>query len=91
MGLDGQPASHRLISILWLGNLFYPDVFDYDVEEKIIEFYDVFYHYDLSEAELDEIMVYSKGTAQSAAASPAPVFGILAGLAAAGLFLSRRH
>lgn len=89
--MGNPPASHRLISILWLGNLFYPDVFDYDVEEKIIEFYDVFYHYDLSEAELDEIMVYSKGTAQSAAASPAPVFGILAGLAAAGLFLSRRH
>ena len=88
--MGNPPASHRLISILWLGNLLYPEVFDYDVEEKIIEFYDVFYHYDMTEEELGEIMVYSKGTAESAASSPAPVAGLLAGLAAAGLFVLRR-
>lgn len=84
------PASHRLLSILWLGNLFYPDVFDYNVEEEIIEFYDIFYHYDLSKEELGEIMQYSKGTAETTTTSPAPVLGVLAGLGAAVLALRRK-
>ena len=85
-----SPASNRLVTALWLGNLYYPEVFDYDVKEKIVEFYDVFYHYDMTEEELGEIMKYSFDESKSSVATPVPVTGLLAGLAAAGLFVLRR-
>ena len=87
--MGNPPASHRLLSILWLGNVFYPEVFDYDLAEEVEKFYQEFYHYDLSDAEISEMMRYSTGNAEQTASSPAPVFGLLAGLGAA-LFLCRR-
>ena len=87
--MGNPPASHRLISILWLGNIFYPDVFDYDLEEKVKEFYSMFYNYELSNDEYAEMLKYSTGNAEQTASSPAPVLGVLAGLGAA--FLLRRR
>ncbi|MBQ4597641.1 MAG: hypothetical protein IJB12_04515, partial [Methanocorpusculum sp.] len=75
--------------ILWLGNIFYPDVFDYDLEEKVKEFYSMFYNYELSNDEYAEMLKYSTGNAEQTASSPAPVLGVLAGLGAA--FLLRRR
>lgn len=87
--MGNPPASHRLISILWLGNIFYPDVFDYDLEEKVKEFYSMFYNYELSNEEYAEMLKYSTGNAEQTASSPAPVLGVLSGLGAA--FLLRRR
>lgn len=87
--MGNPPASHRLISILWLGNIFYPDVFDYDLEEKVKEFYSMFYNYELSNEEYAEMLKYSTGNAEQTASSPAPVLGVLAGLGA--VFLLRRR
>jgi iron complex transport system substrate-binding protein len=58
--MGGPPSVNRLLSMIWLGNLFYPDVFDYDVDERIKEYYSLFYHYDLTDNELSELMVYAK-------------------------------
>jgi len=41
--MGNPPAAQRLVSIIWLGNIFYPDVFDYDLTEEVREFYQVFY------------------------------------------------
>ena len=87
--MGNPPAAHRLVSILWLGNVLYPEVFDYDLEEKVKEFYQQFYDYELSDAELSGMLRYSTGNAEQTASSPAPVFGLLAGFGAA-LFLFRR-
>ena len=78
--MGNPPASHRLVSILWLGNIFYPDVFDYDLKEKVTEFYSVFYNYELSDEEYAEMLKYSAGNAEQTVSSPAPILGILAGL-----------
>ena len=41
----------------WIAQTVYPDYFDYFViEEEILEHYSTFYHYDLSDEELDLIM-----------------------------------
>ncbi|MBZ2175887.1 hypothetical protein K8M07_11630 [Schnuerera sp. xch1] len=37
-------------------NLLYPEIFDYNMEEEVREFYDKFYHYQLTEEELDELL-----------------------------------
>ncbi|HJJ61907.1 MAG TPA: hypothetical protein O0X94_01015, partial [Methanocorpusculum sp.] len=87
--MGNPPAAHRLVSILWLGNVFYPDVFDYDLEEEVKEFYKVFYNYELSNTEISEMMKYSTGNAEQTASSPVPILGVLAGLSAA-VILRRR-
>ncbi len=78
--MGNPPASHRLLSILWLGNIFYPDVFNYNLDEKIKEFYMVFYNYPLSKEEYGEMMQYATGDAKQTVSSPMPVLGIIAGL-----------
>ena len=47
--LSNPPSVNRVLGIWWLGNLVYPDVYDYDMTEKTIEYYKLFYDYDLSE------------------------------------------
>ena len=37
-------------------NLLYPDIYDYDMREEVKEFYDKFYHYQLTEEEIDELL-----------------------------------
>ena len=86
--MGGPPSIQRLLSMIWLGNLMYPDVFDYDIDERVKEFYSLFFKYDLTDAELDDLMVYAKpapasASAQATTQAPAPLFGVLAGLAAA--------
>ena len=86
--MGGPPSVQRLLSMIWLGNLMYPDVFDYTIDDRVKEFYSLFFRYDLTDAELDDLMVYAKpGTASAPsptpAQSPTPLFGVLAGLAAA--------
>ncbi|MFA7197993.1 MAG: ABC transporter substrate-binding protein [Methanoculleus sp.] len=92
--MGGPPSIQRLLSMIWLGNLMYPDVFDYDIDERVKEFYTLFFRYDLTDAELDDLMVYAKPSSASASAqattqAPAPLFGVLAGLAAAAAVAGR--
>lgn len=46
--LSGPPSVNRVLGIWWLGNLVYPDVYDYDMADKAIEYYKLFFDYDLS-------------------------------------------
>lgn len=50
------PSVNRVIGIWWLGNLLYPDIFDYDMVEKAQEFYKLFWNYDLSDEEAAELL-----------------------------------
>jgi iron complex transport system substrate-binding protein len=54
--LDRPPSVNRIIGIKWLANLFYPDVFHYDMRKETRRFYETFYHVRLSEAQLDELL-----------------------------------
>lgn len=54
--LDRPPSVQRVLGVLWLGNLLYPDLYDYDMTEKTQEFYKLFYNYDLTEQEAKELM-----------------------------------
>ncbi|MBZ2175874.1 ABC transporter substrate-binding protein [Schnuerera sp. xch1] len=53
---DRPPSVNRILGVKWLGNLLYPEIFDYNMEEEVKEFYDKFYHYQLTEEELDELL-----------------------------------
>lgn len=53
------PSVNRVIGIWWLGNLLYPDIYDYDMVEKAQEFYKLFWHYDLSREEAESLLTRS--------------------------------
>ncbi len=57
--IDRPPAVNRILGVKWLGNLLYPEVFDYDMTAEAQEFYKLFYRYDLHEDEAAELMALS--------------------------------
>lgn len=46
--LASPPSVQRYLGMIWLGDLLYPDYVTYDLQEKVTEFYDLFYHHNLS-------------------------------------------
>ncbi len=54
--IDRPPSANRVIGIKWLANLFYPEIFHYDMRQETRKFYKTFYHVDLSEAQLNQIL-----------------------------------
>ena len=49
------PAAQRLLGMIWLTAQLYPQYCDYDVKAEILEFYELFYHCTLTQAQLDQI------------------------------------
>lgn len=54
--MDRPPSVQRVLAVKWLGNLLYPDVFDYDMIAETQEFYRLFFHYELTEDEARELL-----------------------------------
>jgi iron complex transport system substrate-binding protein len=54
--LDRPASANRIIGIKWLANLFYPEIFRYDMRQETRHFYESFYHVRLNEAQLDELL-----------------------------------
>ena len=87
--MGGPPSVQRLLSMIRIGNLMYPDVFIHHRRPR--QGVLLALQHDLTDAELG-LMVYAKpGTASASsptpAQSPAPLFGVLAGLAAAAAII----
>ncbi len=59
--IDRPPSLNRIIGLKWLAGLFYPDQFRQDLRALTREFYSLFYHVDLTEAELDRLLESAKG------------------------------
>jgi iron complex transport system substrate-binding protein len=54
--IDRPPSVNRIIGIKWLANLFYPNLFHYDIRKETRDFYLKFYHRKLSDSELDVLL-----------------------------------
>lgn len=52
---DRPPGFNRLIGMRWVANLLYPDIYPFDFRSEVKNFYSLFYHYQLSDKELDEL------------------------------------
>lgn len=57
--MSQPPSMNRIIGIWWLGNLVYPDVYDYDMVAKTQEYFKLFYDYNLTKAEAKELLANS--------------------------------
>jgi iron complex transport system substrate-binding protein len=54
--LDMPPSANRIIGIKWLGNLLYPQYFQYDIREEAREFYRIFYNKNLTEDQMNMLL-----------------------------------
>src|SRR5690606_35331120 len=62
--IDRPPSVNRVIGLKWLLGLFYPDRVKQDLREVTRSFYDLFYHVDLTDAELDRLLQSAEGRAR---------------------------
>lgn len=54
--IDRPPSVNRIIGIKWMAHLLYPSLFPYDMRAETRKFYATFYHVQLSDAQLDQIL-----------------------------------
>lgn len=47
--LSSPPSVQRYLGLLWLGKLLYPEYAEYDLQEKVTEYYKLFYGCDLTD------------------------------------------
>ena len=53
---NSPPSVNRVLGIWWLGNLLYPELYDYDMVQVAREYYGLFWHYDLTEEEARQML-----------------------------------
>ena len=61
--IDRPPSLNRVMGLKWLSRLFFPDRFADDLKDTTRTFYRLFYGVDLSEAELETLIQWSRGRA----------------------------
>lgn len=54
--VDRPPGPNRIIGIRWLSKRIYPDVFDYEIDAEVKEFYQTFYHLELTDEQLEQLL-----------------------------------
>lgn len=57
--VDRPPGPNRLIGMRWFSALIYPEYIKCDINEEVHEFFNLFYHVDLSDEQLENVL---KGT-----------------------------
>ncbi|MDO4552264.1 MAG: ABC transporter substrate-binding protein [Bacillota bacterium] len=57
--MGNPPSINRVLGIWWLGNLLYPEIYDYDMVEIAREFYRLFYRYELTVEEAEAMLANS--------------------------------
>jgi iron complex transport system substrate-binding protein len=58
--IDRAPSVNRVLGVKWLANLLYPDSVKLDIRSEAKEFYSLFYNIDLTDEQLDNILVASE-------------------------------
>lgn len=62
--MSGPPSVNQVIGARWLMSIVYPDLYDHDIYEDAKEFYKLFWNYDLSDEEVNEMLMNSAGKLQ---------------------------
>lgn len=59
--LSNPPSLNMLLGVWWLGNLLYPEIYDYDMVEKTQQIYELFWDYELTTDAAQELLANSIG------------------------------
>ena len=54
--VDRPPGPNRLIGMRWFSALIYPEYIKCDINEEVHEFFDLFYHVDLTDEQLENLL-----------------------------------
>lgn len=54
--VDRPMGPNRLIGISWVGSILYPEVYGEDLQQNVKEFYQLFYHMELNDDQLQQLM-----------------------------------
>ena len=54
--MSSPPSVNRMIGIEWLGSLVYPEIYRSDIREEVKNFYQLFYHIDVTDEKLEAIL-----------------------------------
>lgn len=60
------PSGDAPLMSLWMAQKQYPELFDYDMKSKVIEYYKTFYNYDLSDPQAEAILSSNPEAAKGA-------------------------
>jgi iron complex transport system substrate-binding protein len=55
--LDMPPSVNRIMGVLWMGNLLYPDYFPLEIREETRTFYQLFYNKTLTDEEINTLLM----------------------------------
>lgn len=58
--LGGPAAVNQIMGIQWLGNLLYPDLYNYDIGQRIKDFYNLFYHCQPTDEQINAMLSSAK-------------------------------
>ena len=61
------PSVQRILGMLWMAKLLYPDAADYDLRDEVKLYFNLFYHCDLSDADYDTLVANSIGARETLA------------------------
>ncbi len=53
--VDRPPGPNRIVGIRWLSGLIYPEYLNFDVDDAVREFFQLFYHVELTDEQLTEL------------------------------------
>lgn len=59
--IDRPPSLNRMMGLIWMAGLLYPDEWEGDLREDTRAFYELYYHVDLSDAELERLLEWAEG------------------------------
>lgn len=54
--LNNPPTVNQILGLQWLPRVCYPELFDNDLQDVVTEYFQLFYGYELSQAEYEEIV-----------------------------------
>jgi iron complex transport system substrate-binding protein len=54
---DGPPSVNQLLGMMWTAESVYPEHYDFDLEQEVVDFYADFYHVEISADEARELLV----------------------------------
>lgn len=59
--IDRPPSLNRIMGLIWMAGLLYPDKWEGDLRADTRAFYELYYHVDLSDEELETLLEWSEG------------------------------
>ena len=53
------PSAQRLLGLLWMPKVLYPEAADYDLYAEVAQYYQLFYHCELTQEQFDALVAHS--------------------------------